>query len=262
MNENDNDLLKVNFKEGPTAFNVNLDAFSGPLDLLCHLVESRELDIAKINLTELITQYVEFLLKSEKASLTELVEFFSFASRLLLRKVSSLFPSKAIDCLADEDQDELYDEEDLLAAIENFIPYRNAASFLREMQQKREMSFTRIHDDDSAPFYDLGDLYGLSNKWWELLERYKNKKPDVFFSDDDLWDDIPDAIPEEKMVDQRMEELRLLIKDTNLKLSQILKEKNKKNLIVTLLALLELSRMGIVKLIQNEILGEIEIVSK
>ena len=74
-------------------FEVQLGSFSGPLDLLCHLVEGREMDPAKLNITELVSQYVNFLLNSKRTSLNELAEFFSFVSRLLLKKVRSLFPA-------------------------------------------------------------------------------------------------------------------------------------------------------------------------
>lgn len=244
-----------------SGFNVKLSSFSGPLDLLCHLVDSSELDITEINLTELISQYVEFLLVTEKTPLNELVEFFSFASRLILRKVNSLFPTTANDEIADEPEDE-YDEEDLLRTLENFIPYRNAAQFLADCQAERERYFTRSCDEDIRPFYDLGDLYGLSSRWWELLDEYRRNKENETDYEEDLWDDIPDAVPEEQIVDQRMEELTALVLKMPVSLSSLLSERNKKNLIVTLLALLEMSRLGIVKIIQNSTLGEIEIVSK
>ena len=44
-------------QEDRRGFEVQLGAFSGPLDLLCHLVESREMNPANINLTELVSQY-------------------------------------------------------------------------------------------------------------------------------------------------------------------------------------------------------------
>ncbi|NLX74497.1 MAG: hypothetical protein GXZ13_01405, partial [Synergistaceae bacterium] len=49
-------------------FEVQLGSFSGPLDLLCHLVEGREMDPAKLNITELVSQYVNFLLNSKRTS--------------------------------------------------------------------------------------------------------------------------------------------------------------------------------------------------
>lgn len=250
--------------EDRRGFEVKLGAFSGPLDLLCHLVDNREMNPASLNLTELVSQYVKFLIESERTTLNEMAEFFAFASRLLLRKVHSLFPNKQEDELdSDISEDEYIEtEEELLQILENFRPYRNAASFLAVRQSQRERCFTRVWDEDTAPFYDLGDLYGLAVKWWELLERYNERRRDSSFEEDDnVWDEIPDAVPEERQVEARMEELLFELKGKRISLRELLLDKNKKNLIVTLLALLEMSRLGMVDLIQSETLGDVEIAS-
>lgn len=249
-------------QEDMVGFEVQLGAFSGPLDLLCHLVDSNEMDPTKLNLTELVTQYVQFLLNSKRTTLNEMAEFFSFASRLILRKVNSLFPAKAGQAIDQETQEEDYveNEEELRRMLENFRPYRKAATILSQLQQQRECSFIRIADEESAPFYDLGDLYGLASLWWDLLNRY-NERTSYDDGDAYVWDDIPDAVPEERQVEQRMEELLLQIKGKRLSLGELLSEKNRKGLIVTLLALLEMSRLGMVNILQSETLGDVVIVS-
>ena len=134
-------------------FEVKLSEFSGPLDLLCHLVDLRQMDPLKLNLTELVSQYVDFLLKTERTSLNEVAEFFAFASRLLLRKVHSLFPGQSQQEQAD-DSEEQYDdeltEEQLQEMLENFRPYRMAAARLAALQMERENYFVRIVDEDST----------------------------------------------------------------------------------------------------------------
>lgn len=250
-------------QEDRRGFEVQLGAFSGPLDLLCHLVESREMNPANINLTELVSQYVKFLLEGEKTTLNEMAEFFAFASRLLLRKVHSLFPSRIGDDVNPDvdEQDYIETEEELQQMLENFRPYRNAAALLAFKQQQREKSFIRIWDEDTTPFYDLGDLYGLSMKWWELLEQYNERHRNMDYEENNVWDEIPDAVPEERQVEARMEELMSELKGKRIALKELLQERNKKNLIVTLLALLEMSRLGMVQLIQHETLGDVEIAS-
>ena len=168
------EAVPKNEKEDRRGFEVQLGAFSGPLDLLCHLVESREMDPAQLNLTELVSQYVRFLVNSKRTTLNEMAEFFSFASRLLLRKVHSLFPAQR-DAAEDEDladEDMYTDEEELMRMLEIFRPYRNGAGYLAAIQKERECSFIRIADEESTPFYDLGDLYGLASLWWQMLDRY------------------------------------------------------------------------------------------
>lgn len=251
-------------KGSEKGFEVRLDAFSGPLDLLCHLVDMREMDPAKLNLTELVSQYVNFLLTSGRSSLNEMAEFFSFASRLMLRKVHALFPSQEGIYDRDDEGEEPDDgmsEEELRRMLENFRPYRAAAERLAALQQKRERCFVRIVDEDSTPFYDLGDLYSLSSLWWSLLEQYEERARGGASDEDSFIEDIPDAIPDECQVDQRMSDLQLQLKEKGrLDLGEMLYEKSKKLLIVTLLALLEMSRLGMIKITQNETFGDVEIV--
>jgi len=245
-------------------FEVTLDEFSGPLDLLCHLVDIRQMDPLKLNLTELVGQYVRFLLKSERTSLNDVAEFFGFASKLLLRKVHSLFPGQQYEEQLDDSEELLEDEmteEELQRLLENFRPYRAAAARLASLQQERENHFVRIVDEDSTPFYDLGDLYGLASRWWSLLQEYEERHSG---NDDDesFFDDIPDAIPDENAVDDRMEELKAtLVEGEKIALRTLYREHSKLSLIVTLLALLEMSRLGMVHIIQNDTLGDVEIVA-
>ena len=246
-------------------FEVNLDAFSGPLDLLCHLVDLRQMDPLKLNLTELVSQYVQFLMKTERTSLNEIAEFFGFASRLLLRKVHSLLPGEREENEADDYEDveepEELTEEELRELLENFRPYRAAAARLASLQMERENYFVRIVDEDSTPFYDLGDLYGLASRWWGLLQEY-GERHGGGCEEDDFYDDIPDAVPDENAVDDRMEELKqTLTKGESIKLRTLYKEHSKLSLIVTLLALLEMSRLGMVHIIQNDTFGDVEIVA-
>ena len=63
-------------------FEITLKDFSGPLDLLCHLVETSAIDASSVRLTDVLSQYVSYLLTSNKATLSELADFFSLASRI------------------------------------------------------------------------------------------------------------------------------------------------------------------------------------
>lgn len=118
MAELETQVLEGAETEDARGFEVRLGDFSGPLDLLCHLVDIREMDPVKLNLTELISQYVRFLVESKRTTLNEMAEFFSFASRLLLRKVHSLFPSQQADEPEDIlQEDDGYTEEELLRML-------------------------------------------------------------------------------------------------------------------------------------------------
>ena len=247
------------------AFQVTLGDFSGPLDLLCHLVESRSMDVSSIKLTDVLSQYVTYMLTAKKATLPELAEFFYMASRLLLGKVRSLFPRMSDDdgAYSPEDEeltsdDELMDEERLAMMLERFRPYRRATALLSHMKEKRERSFVRITDETEQPWFDIGDLFGLSSLWWSLLESHMGQRRQR--TERGFMFDVPDAVPEEVLVEHRMEEVvERLSSQGSMNLRELLRTFQSGGLIVTLLALLELSRLGRLRIIQPEALGDIEI---
>ena len=246
---------------GNESFLLTLGDFSGPLDLLCHLVESRSIDVSSVKLTEVLSQYVAYMLTAKKATLSELAEFFSLASALLLRKVRSLMPrpdrEDVIDpqdagCDGDVLADEEISEERLKEMLERFKPYRAAASALRSLKESRERFFTRVSDESGPPWFDIGDLYALAALWWRLIEecsRHRAARTESVF-----MADIPDAVPEEILVEQRMGDILKRLSDVSeASLGGLLSLFGRGELVVTLLALLELSRLGKVRLAQNDV---------
>ena len=225
------------------AFEVRLDAFSGPLDLLCHLAESRQVDAARLPLSALLEQYLQFLLRTERVTLVEMGEFFSLASRLLLTKLRALFPSLDEEAPPEE---EPFVEEDLEASLVRYRPLRRAAAWLAERQRQRERCFVRLGEEGPS-WFDLGDLYGLARVWWRLAEEQAGRS-----SEEDPWtEELVDAAPEEQWVEARMEELRELLSAGPSTLRALIPRGARGLLVVTLLALLELSRLGQVTLKQE-----------
>ena len=112
---------------------------------------------------------------------------------------------------------------------------------------------------------DLGDLYSLSLQWLELLDRRRSARLELL--DEDDWDDggVPAQIPDEVQVENRMERVleRLTAFSEGLSLRSLLKEEPGRGaLVVTLLALLELSRRNFVTLVQKELFGDVFITAR
>ena len=115
-------------------------------------------------------------------------------------------------------------------------------------------------DEEDNYYYDIGDLETLAAKWWEILALYEERTRAAEYEEDTvLWDEIPDAVPEERQIEERMDELLRIVRGRRLSLRELLSDRNPKTLIVTLLALLEMSRLGMVHIIQTETLGGVEI---
>ncbi|ACZ19009.1 segregation and condensation protein A [Thermanaerovibrio acidaminovorans] len=233
--------------EGP--LNVTLGEFSGPLDLLCQLVERGKLDVARISLVELLERYVSHLMTVESVSLRDLAEFFGFVSRIALSKVRSLFPSVDQEEVFPLEEDTLDAEEELRASFVRYRPIRRAAIWLERRQAWRERFFTR-EAEEGPLLFEAGDLFGLARVWWSMLDR--NYDP----GDEDLCDEPPveidDGRAQEFNVEEIMEEILSILGGQPVPFGALLGDRpTRGRVIASILALLELCRLGKLRICQK-----------
>lgn len=251
---------------------VSIDGFTGPLDLLCHLVESRQMQASKIKVAQLVRIYGAYLSKTRNASAEVISEFFFMAASLLLQKVLSLLPSNKDNELSigsDESYDDIISEEELYARMSRFSPYRTVTGRLLERKEKQGRRFKRIYfeandgyDENRNPAYELGDLYSLSVIWWGLFEGIRKKKETEieFLDEDESWDGVPGSLPDEDRIQTRIDEIiEKLRVSPALLLSNLVSVRSVSAVVVTILALLELCRMKKITVIQEELFGEVRI---
>ena len=75
------------------AYEIKLEKFTGPLDLLLQLIEQEELDITEVSLAQVTDQYIEYLKQVEELNPEEVADFLVVAAKLLLIKSRLLLPS-------------------------------------------------------------------------------------------------------------------------------------------------------------------------
>ena len=95
---------------GDESFAVTLPVFSGPLGLLLHLIDSRQLDVLTVPLADVADAYVEHL-ASNPVDATALSEFVAIAAQLIFLKSKRMLPAEPLPPLPDgtdePDEDEL-----------------------------------------------------------------------------------------------------------------------------------------------------------
>jgi segregation and condensation protein A len=126
-----------------TMLAVTTPVFEGPLDLLLHLIEREELEITSVSLIQVTDQYIALLHSQEHIDLRALADFVAVGAKLLFLKSRALLP-RTPEQLA---EDALVAEEiatDLTAQLEEYRAFKNAASYLRELEDAGHRSFTRI----------------------------------------------------------------------------------------------------------------------
>jgi segregation and condensation protein A len=126
-----------------TMLAVSTPVFEGPLDLLLHLIEREELEITSVSLIQVTDQYIGMLRAQDQIDMRGLADFVAVGAKLLFLKSRALLP-RSPDQLA---EDEIIAEEiatDLTAQLEEYRAYKNAASYLRELEDAGHRSFPRI----------------------------------------------------------------------------------------------------------------------
>jgi segregation and condensation protein A len=134
-------------------FELQLDVFSGPLDLLLHLIESRELDVVTVPLAEMADAYVQHL-ADHRVPADELADFVGVASQLILLKSRRLLPGEPQPAATAADEEP--DEEELRRRLIEYRALRDAARLLgdwdgNQAAHHREPREADLPEAPSAP---------------------------------------------------------------------------------------------------------------
>lgn len=137
-----------------TQYQVQLPVFEGPLDLLLHLVEREELDITKVALARVTDQYLAYLAELERRQAKELAEFLVVAAKLLLVKSLALLPRPP--ALIPEAEDV---GDELVRQLQAYKRFKEIASLLHERERMGLHSYVRIAPlPRLEPRLDLGNV--------------------------------------------------------------------------------------------------------
>jgi segregation and condensation protein A len=227
-----------------------VEAFEGPLDLLLHLCRTNEIDLSRLPIQTITDQYLEHLQAIEFRDLETAGAFMVVAATLIYLKSKLLLPSP-------EPEEELLDEEGeslrqgLEERLREYAHVRELGIWLAEREAEQALLFGRPGSELPSP-----DEIPLEDLSVHLLEQAYRRLLDVQPSDE------PRTVePEPFSVLERMAEVLSLLRHTwSLLFSSVVGgERTRAELVVTLLALLELVRLGQARIQQREPFGEIVI---
>lgn len=157
-------------------YNVNLEIFQGPLDLLLHLIEKMELDIYNIPIAKLTESYLEYINTSEEFSLEIAEEYIVMAATLLHIKSKSLLPKF--------EEDVVEEEEDLVQQLLDYKNYKELSTKL-EILQKERAQYLEKESIDLDIQDNIGSLRIPSIKLLKAMENvlktFNNKENDKAF---------------------------------------------------------------------------------
>ncbi len=137
------------------AYQVTLPVFEGPLDLLLHLIERQELDITEVSLAQVTNQYLEYLARFGERDPESLADFLVVAAKLLLIKSRILLPQPPTSAVPDEGDE----GEDLVRQLIEYRKFKDAARRLKEIETLGLRSYIRLAPAPRLErTVDLGDV--------------------------------------------------------------------------------------------------------
>jgi segregation and condensation protein A len=217
------------------AFVVELDAFSGPLDLLLHLIREQEIDIYDIPIAKIADQFQAVI---ETLGLNQAAEYLEMAARLLRIKIQMLLPRPMDEDLWEDPRAEL------VRRLLEYEQIREVAGFLSERVAERSEQFARgwVPEPPEPPTPEvLLDLEGILR----AVEQVVDGMPQPI---------IHRVVPRPLDVEGATRRIREMIAGrSRLDFRELLGPRpHVAEVISTLIALLELARLGELRLTQAE----------
>lgn len=168
------------------SYEVKVEAFEGPLDLLLHLIHRLEIDIYDIPVSQITTQYMEHIRALQVLELNEASEYLVMAATLLAIKSKMLLPVHEGDV---EDISFEFEEQDpreeLVSRLVEYRKFKEASLALQEMEAGRAAIYTKapmdLSDMQAAAPPENVDLevnaYDMLGAFQKMLRRKQLKAP-------------------------------------------------------------------------------------
>lgn len=125
-------------------YRVQLDVFSGPLDLLLFLIRRDELDVQDIPIARITEQYLDYVRLLEQVDPNAAGDFLVMASTLVELKSRALLPTPPLEPQEDEPQDA---RALLVRQLLEYKRFKDAARALDELAEERRQRFVRVPAD-------------------------------------------------------------------------------------------------------------------
>ena len=167
-------------------FKVDLDVFSGPLDLLLYLVKKHEVDVTEVPIARIATDFVAYLDVLSELAVDQVGDFVDLATVLLEIKARALVPRP-------EETEEPVEmtREDLVQRLLEYKQYRDAAALLEDRARHWESRYARVqsaHEPvaEGTAEVTIGDVqvWDLVGAMARVLRKREKRRPRQIVHDD------------------------------------------------------------------------------
>lgn len=228
-------------------YKVRLEQFEGPLDLLLELTSKEKLDITRMSLAKITDQYLEYIERRENVNLQNLADFLDVASKLILIKSKALLP---LLVLTEEEEEEI---EDLEARLAEYKRFKDASQKLRNLFELNKECFSREGFLNFDSFFCPPENINIDDLKGAYLGLVKEAPEEEVLEQES----IEEVVTLEEKISHLHEFIEKRIESS---FSQLVAgSKDKVEVVVSFLAMLEMVKQRIISVEQNELFEDIKL---
>lgn len=215
-------------------YEIKIDAFEGPLDLLLHLIKESKLDIWEIKIVDITEQYLNYIQVMEKLNLNIASEYLVMASELIEMKSKLLLPRISdIEEVEEEDPREV-----LIRRLVEYQKYKDMTKNFKELESLRQEFYTkapgslREYKEEGTTIANDVNLDDLMIAFQKFLERKKASQP------------LSTTVTKKEItVEERRKSINKILKEKGkVDFFELFEVITKEYIVVTFLAILEMAR--------------------
>ncbi len=228
-------------------YRVNLEIFEGPLDLLIHLIKKNDLDVYDIPVAFVLEEYMKYLDTLKELDIDLAGEFLLMAAEMAHIKSKLLLPDEEFE----EEELEIDPRSDLVKRLLEYQQFKDASHTLMDRQVLGrdvfvQQTYEKIETPNDGPVE--GDVYELIEAFSKIL----SKAPPEEFHDVSV-----DRI---SINDRIYQIVSMIKKGMTVMLDDLIgNDYSKYNILITFLALLEMSKLRMIRIYQSSSCGPVHI---
>ena len=215
-------------------YEVKIDAFEGPLDLLLHLIKESKVDIWDIKIVDITDQYLNYIQAMENLNLNVASEYLVMASELIEMKSKMLLPRVADN----EEVEEEDPREVLIKRLVEYQKYKDMTKNFKELESIRHEFYTKAPEnlkeyvEEEMVVSNDVTLDDLMLAFQKFLERKRASQP------------LSTTVTKKEItVEERRKSIRsILRKKGKVDFFELFEVVTKEYVVVTFLAILEMAR--------------------
>lgn len=227
-------------------YKVQLEKFTGPLDLLLQLIEKEEMDITQVSLAKVADQFLDYMHQIQTMGAKDIVDFLEIAARLILIKSKALLPQLQLT------DDEELSAEELALRLKEYKKFKAAGQdFKRLLEAKRYCFDRQVYLEEERVFSPPPDIsaQNLSQSFGDVLGAVP------------VMENLGEEVMTEVVsLEDKIDHIKnFLTERINVMFSRLHNSQSKMEVVVTFLAMLELMKQRVIDVRQEQMFGEIEL---